>query len=164
MEVIVLSQQLSYEKTHLLISNFLNESNDKVFCFLTAEHTIGNSFVLKRYCKDNVYAIYMNLMSTRSTKSLILQLLHAIEVPFVKQYQNDYLVHLLCSELMRKKISHFVFDNIQELEASKNIFEIFELLRYLNINTDVQYICVGSNMSESLSTEITRRSEFLNVI
>ncbi|WP_425434575.1 AAA family ATPase [Paenibacillus catalpae] len=135
-----------------------------MFCFLTAEHTIGNSFVLKRYCKDNVYAIYMNLMSTRSTKSLILQLLHAIEVPFVKQYQNDYLVHLLCSELMRKKISHFVFDNIQELEASKNIFEIFELLRYLNINTDVQYICVGSNMSESLSTEITRRSEFLNVI
>ncbi|GMK44187.1 hypothetical protein PghCCS26_13140 [Paenibacillus glycanilyticus] len=159
-----MSQQLGYEKTHFLISNFLNESNDKVFCFLTAEHTTGNSFVLKRYCKENVNAIYMNLMSAGSTKSLILQLLHAIEVPFVKQYQNDYLVHLLCSELVKKKISHFVFDNIQELESSKNIFEIFELLRYLNINTDVQYICVGSSMSVGLSAEITRRSEFLNVI
>ncbi|WP_442955915.1 AAA family ATPase [Paenibacillus sp. MMO-58] len=159
-----MGQQLSYDKTQLIISNFLNESNDKVFCFLTADHTTGNSFVLKRYCKDNAHAAYMNLMSTRSTKSLILQLLHSIEVPFVKQYQNDYLVHLLCSEIAKKKISHFVFDHIQEFETSQNISEIFELLRYLNINTDVQFICVGSSMSVSLSAEITRRSEFLNVI
>ncbi|NIK67299.1 AAA family ATPase [Paenibacillus sp. BK720] len=159
-----MSQQLSYDKTHLIISNFLNESNDKVFCFLKAEHTTGNSFVLKRYCKDNGHAIYMNLKSARSTKTLILQLLHAIEVPFVKQYQNDYLVHLLCSEIAKKKISHFVFDDIQELEASSNISEIFELFRYININTDVQFICVGFSMTASLSAEITRRSEFLNVI
>ncbi|MCK9860203.1 AAA family ATPase [Paenibacillus sp. ATY16] len=159
-----MSQQLSYDKTHLLISSFLNESNDKVFCFLTADHTSGNSFVLKRYCKDNVHAAYMNLMSARSTKSLILQMLHSIEVPFVKQYQNDYLIHLLCSELAKKKISHFVFDNIQQFETSTNISEIFELLRYLNINSDVRFICIGSRMPVSLSAEITRRSEFLNVI
>ncbi|MCM3627074.1 hypothetical protein M3194_06825 [Paenibacillus glycanilyticus] len=112
---------MSYDDTHHLISKFMNESNDKVYCFIEAKHLAGESLHVRGTAKI----------------SLILHMLHSIDVPFVKQYQNEYLIHLLCSELLNKKISHFVLENIQELKTIKNRVEIFEVLRYLNINTDI---------------------------
>lgn len=158
-----------YEKTHALILDFLQDSNEK-FCFVIAASgtETGNTF-LEKYCQDNTRALYMDLPSLElsspksiSSKSILKCILQTLGVPNVNRTTSQ-LYEYLEIVLRNKDISHLIIDDIQEIKFSRHSFELFEYLRFFSKKFSVKFVCAGTEIPE-FSSEVARHSRIQRVV
>lgn len=156
--------EINYEKTQALITDFL-EDGGKALCFIIAASRTGKTYVLKRYCQNNTRAcLYMNLSSSvlKSPKSILECILQTLGVPIVNR-TTSHVFEYLEIVLRNKDISHLIIDDVQEFKSSRHSLELFEYLRYLSEKINVKFVCAGTEIPE-FSSKVARYSRIQKVV